>query len=427
MNKKNIGLVTLSIIAVACLLGAIILSWNNPVPSVSKSESNTTVIDEKTGELVEIEDTTEKGEKTVSSNDVSVLENLNLLECYSGYLKNFVEEHPEDNIVISPEALNSWLSIYSNILDDSDKDKLKAALDKDYTGYKFGDNFKVLNKIFIDTNTDIKDFDALSDISVSVNMQDNSAIDSKKTFIYDAILEQLGTDDGISNFLNVREYNKDTGYNIVNMTEFNGHLLDSNSQATTFRFDKDSDEGLHSKGAYSTPIGLALVDGDYFGFKTCHVYKMPYADNYNFVVILPRKEYSISDIDIVDIVDKVKNNSDEAYKYELREDDTIPVMCFLPYFVTYFDSNITLSDLGLGYLQNKYPTDNIEQYNAFSIWDSKSVILKPEISMSDLRTANKDTTDLFIYVNRPFIFYVEDIENDGIAYLGAINKLSKKQ
>lgn len=337
------------------------------------------------------------------SSSVSDAENINLLDNYINYIESYIKENPDDNIVISPAALNKWLNLYSNTLEGEDKETLQSISKQDYTD---SNDSYIDSKIIIDSTE--------HDLTALFNGNNSAIITDRQNFKAEKNNVIKNIDNLWEDYL---ESDKAQPYDIFSLAWSNFSLSGDNRQLTYIKFN-DSDK---------LTVAMAISDGECFTFKDYFVYKIPYSNNSNsnLVLIIPRKGINLSDIDLKTVIMDLKNNRD-ALLERTKDHGVASAMAIVPYFVYFNDTDVVLEDIGLNSFENANGVSNIEHIIKYTPWTMSETanVAFTEDDIDILKEKNKDK-DLFLIICKPFMFYVEN--GDNITYLGAINRLFEEE
>lgn len=359
-------------------------------------------------EEIVIDDSQESGmDDTTSTIEIAEIDLGSYGYQYKYYYDYMLNKYDGKNAVFSPEALHAAFGFYGFFVSESDKLTIyqNVLLDRDYFLYDLPDGCNLVNSIWKSS-------------SDSIHIDDSVFYDDYMHVFDSADLSKIcndfisGASSGrvkqIDPFLSSSDTLKMFSYVNFDSNWVGGERARGYNERFTL-YDGTTVDNVKT-------ISSVSLDGNdycsYYRSDNAMACKMRYANGYELVVILPDNDVSVKDLEIIDFM----NNYGNVVKLDSDVYFQMPVFDVKGYF------DVLATDLGLGdiTISEKYgKSDNVisaAQYADFEI----GYVDK------DKQMTESDVTSLYssrMICDRPFAFYVMDIANKDILYIGVVNEM----
>ena len=371
--------------------------------SVTDSDDVDLVLDTEDGIL-------QSNETEISAVEVEQVEPLS----YQTYLEFMMSQRePNTNAIFSSESLNSAFAIYAELLDTSNKEMFKAYLsNKDYLSYKSIDGLSIINRLWVN---ELKDFTLTrgplvdKDIIYMMDMSDSAqATEFKNQFVSDS------TNGFITETPTV--FDKNTFVDAMNIIYFKSKWVGGEKTLCDGLKEFENEDGSTSQ------VEMFCDFGDYIAkTKTATAYKMDYENGMSFVAILPNEGYTLTDVNIDDFI----NNNVEYEDADVYAE--FPKFEAKSTYMASFDSfNLPLNPPfkeGLTICVTEPPVISQIAKIKFDNEGTEAAAVT-EIVKSDSMAMVEPKPHYDFLANRPFIYYIQDYENDDIAFMGVVSNLA---
>ena len=330
---------------------------------------------------------------------------------YEKYYKYMLGQEG-DNIMFSPESLNTAFAIYSELLDDEDWQLFDDFLGgRNYLGYESNDTFKTINRLWVNKDCDFHVPDGpLSDIVYLQDMTDSEKATKIKN---DYVAGQT------NNFITETPtiFTMDTICDSMNVVYFKDKWLDGD------KILDDETTPFENIDGSLTDVKMFNDEGHYV-FKTDNAaaYSMPYEDGFTLTVILPESGYTVDDIDIDRFI---KNDFDETLEttvyFKMPEFETKSV-----FKCDFSDFDLPLNPkLSDGITSERVDAPEITQVDRIKV-DHKGTeaAAVTEVIMKNSAMPMQEEPYYFT-VNRPFAYFIHDTLNDDIAFVGVVRNMNE--
>ena len=325
---------------------------------------------------------------------------------YFSYMLSQIKEN--ENAVFSPESFEIAAQMYSLTLDETGAEEFRKFLGSaDRLNYVETDALKMVNRVWVNENMNftVPDDNPLAPLIWRMDISDETAATKEKN---DFVAKQ--TDDFITetpsvlgpttvaDFMNVL-YFKDTWYGGDKWLEV---------EEKTFTNADGSTAQVHMLRDYGSR---------YYFTDNAISHSIKYNSGATFTVILPDEGVDLADVDLNAFI------SGEA---EFR---TAEINFFMPEFETDSRYDIRLSDLLLP--DNSQPDAEINS-DLGNIETKVAQAAKIRVDHEGTEAAAvtelvMDTTalppeeEIDFICDRPFIYYIRDVANDDIMFIGVVN------
>lgn len=399
LKKKLIGVLFASFLLTACGDDAIPVIYTE-----SSSDSSSEVV-------IESNDTASLDSSDFSSDEILIEDDL-LDETTGYYAKyyNYMLSCDGDNLIFSPESLNSALALYSELLTDEDKTLFNSFLrSKNYLSYKSVDGMKIVNRLWTNSDRNINlDADVFhEDFAHVMSMQDSAkATQEKDQFVADM------TDNFIMK--TPTTLSDDTLFDAMNVIYFKDKWL-------------GGDKLLDDYTTEFTNLDGSKVDVCMFNDEGSHItksdnavsYTMDYENGMTFTIVLPNEGVDLKDVNL----DSFISNDNEYVATD--------VYAKIPEFDAESLYSMHMIDFGLPSCPNLSPDITIEEVYEPEISQVAKIKFDhmgteaaavTEVMVGATAMAEPTPTYDFI-VNRPFAYFITDTVNDDIAFVGVVRNL----
>lgn len=327
---------------------------------------------------------------------------------YNDFYQFLLTKSNGKNAVLSPESLNTAIYTYSHLTTAEDRDSLQKYVKNNYLSYNNTNEFKSVNRIWVNKmyNANL-DGTGVEDFVYELDMSDSDKATKEKD---QYVKEQTdGFLDKTSTILD-----KDVVFDVMNVTYFKDAWKGGSKTIT-----KDTYEFKNNSGAVVKVNMLTGFDGTAYQLDNGVQFSTDYANGFSFNVILPEENKSLTEVDIDNAVEVMKNNK-----------STIDYHSFsMPKFEALSDVEVNFTDLGLN-------TPKIDK-NIVDIETAPKIYQIAKINVDENGTEAAAVTEVIdkvngileepkgidIVCNRPFAYYIYDTVNDDIAFIGVVNDL----
>lgn len=323
------------------------------------------------------------------------------------YYYDYIVSHADNgNMVFCPEAFHSSLSLYCFFFDEQSKYNVYNSIigARDYLSFKSTDGFSINNSIWIN-DSKYADFVDNAFYSKYVNHFDGSnVLDVCKEYIMRITDSKTVLHES---FISESDAIKPFSFVDFDLKWRNGDRMKG------YSFDFEDSEGNINNCEWMSSLANGYSDDSvYYKGENARACKMYYDNGFELFIILPDRNTSLADINILDFMNMHESVS--------RIKD--PVYFQMPVFgvESYIDMNA--SELGLTDI--KYADDcdldedvSITQANVFKIGNVSDVVV-------DKSNFNSEDTQ-YMMCDHPFAFYVKDTINEDIVYIGVVNMIKE--
>lgn len=318
----------------------------------------------------------------------------------------------DDNMVFSPESMNTSLTIYSHLINDEAAEALRTFTgDRDFLARETNNAFKKVDRIWVnkDKGFNIEKAEEVKNLAYKMDMSDPKAATEKKDSYVaentDGFIESTPT-----------ELNSDTICDVMDIVYFKDTWRDGDKEMVP-----ESIRFTNADG--STTDVQMFVDGGSHGRKTdyAHEYGMPYKNGLFFHVILPDEGHGIDEIKISDFMGNGK--SEPVRKIILN----------MPEFDTKTTLQTTFSDLGLSegtfrkeiYDGADAKPGEVTQVARIKVdHEGTEAAAVSEIMVSNGAVRGGEPEEIYEMIcDRPFVYYIDDGFGENVMFIGTVNKM----
>ena len=324
---------------------------------------------------------------------------------------DFMLSNSTENGIFSPESMNSAFCLYSELLEDNDKQTIQDYIgNRSYLTYQSSDSFKTLNRLWVNEN---KEFDANinpiikdNNIQYKLNTNDSAAATKEKN---DYVAKNT------NNFITSTPtiFDSETVFDAMNVVYFKDSWKNGDKEMTT------DNVTFHNDNQTTTDIPMMLdYDGSVRYTKNAHSYTMSYEDGFKFTVILPDDGYELKDIDLDAFINGDTEYLDCTSSLKIPEFETTSTYLATP-------DNFGLQDGQIKEEIYKYDVDKAQISQVAKIkFDRKGTeaAAVSEICVTEALEA-EPPEPYHMVCDKPFAYYITDTLNDDIAFIGFVKNI----
>ncbi|MBR1568045.1 MAG: hypothetical protein IJ648_03705 [Lachnospiraceae bacterium] len=328
---------------------------------------------------------------------------------YNPYYQFMLQRASEGNCIFSPESMNIAFDMYGYLLEPENQKTIKDYLgNRSYTDYSSTDVFKITSRLWINSNKEFhlpENSKLENGIAYYIDMSDPKVTDEKNQYVSEQTNGFIPS--------TPTEFNPDVVFDAMNILYFKDTWKDGDKwldgEATSF---------TNEDGTISDVYMMHDSADSYLQSSNAHGYIMQYENGFQYMVILPDDGTELSDVDINAFI--------------RRDVDTVINDCYLemPEFEIESTYELGLQDFDLPVTQLSknvydYETEEpkITQVAKIRVdHEGTEAAAVTEIMVEDCAEISVEEP-YYITCNRPFIYVIQDTENDDVAFIGVVREL----
>lgn len=328
---------------------------------------------------------------------------------YNSYYQFMLQRASEGNCIFSPESMNIAFDMYGYLLEPEDQKTIKDYLgNRPYMDYSSTDVFKITNRLWINSNKEFhlpENSKLDGGIAYYIDMSDPKSTDEKNRYVSEQ------TNGFITS--TPTEFTPLVVFDAMNILYFKDTWKDGDKW-----LDGDTTSFTNEDGTVSAVYMMHDGADSYLQSANAHGYTMQYENGFRFMVILPDEGTALSDVDVNAFI-----HSDV---------DTVINECYLamPEFETESTYELGLQDLGLPVTQlakSVYDHDTdppkITQVAKIRVdHEGTEAAAVTEIMVEDNAMIAVEEP-YYMTCDRPFIYVIQDTQNDDAAFIGVVREL----
>lgn len=327
---------------------------------------------------------------------------------YNPYYQLMLARSPDENCVFSPESMNTAFDMYSYLLEPEDQKVIQSYCgNRPYLTYSSTDVFKITNRLWINSNKDFhlpEDSKIGNGIAYYIDMSDPKATDEKNQYV------SQQTNGFISS--TPTEFNNDVVFDAMNILYFKDTWKDGDKWLESITTPFTNEDGTVSD------VYMMHDGGEgYLQSSNAHGYSMQYEDGFRFLVILPDEGAALSAVDVNAFIQgEVEYVSHECY-LAMPEFETEST-----YQLGMEDFGLPVSSLAKEVYEYEAGSPQITQVAKIRVDHEGTEAAAISEIVNESAAISVDEPYLMV-CDRPFIYVIQDTENEDVAFIGAVREL----
>lgn len=327
---------------------------------------------------------------------------------YQKYYDFILANCNNDNMIISSESLGSAFYTYSHLLDAGKKEELQKFLNNvDYSKYQNTDEFKLVNRIWANSNKDIHfDNTGVEDLVYNIDMSDSKAATNEKNEYVkentNGFIEKTPT-----------VFEDSVVIDVMNIAYFKDSWAGGKKSLSI-----DSYEFKNADGTTTETHLLEGFNGNLYKSDNAHCFVTNYSKGFEFGIILPDENFSINDIKVDQFISKeAELVTDCIGKVKFPEFDTLTdVQC------NFADFNLSINNISKN-VYDESMDSTIYQTARIKVDQNGTEAAAVTEVMEKVNGMLMEDDIYEMICDRPFVYYIYDTTNNDVAFMGVLNNL----